>query len=163
MGDQQPGSFVLGATELGHGEIGEVAGVAVKTASTRPGRQTARPRRAALSAPIEAPYRDAASGEVAHRLDLFFDEFAEASDHHTIDAGPAHRQMTPAQLRSIRRRETAPDEFRGRQKALVEGGAADRLSPQDCRGQAVGHPPTSTARSHAKTRPRPACKRAPCC
>jgi len=99
----------------------------------------ARPHRTALAAPVEAPHRDAAPGEVAHRLELFFDEFAETADHDAFGAGVAHRQVAPAQDRAIGGGEASPDEVGRRQKALVERRAADRFPPKTCRRQAVGH------------------------
>ena len=136
MGDQQAG---LPTRELGGGEIGEIARVAVEFAGPRAGRQMTRPHRAALAAPVETPHRDAAPGEVAHRLHLLFDEFAKAADHHAFGARLADRQMAPAQYCPVGRGESAPDEFRRRQKALGERRPANRFSPRTCRRQAVGH------------------------
>jgi hypothetical protein len=136
MSDQQARLF---AAQPGGGEIGEIARIAVEFTGPRAGRQTARPHRAALAAPVEAPHRDAAVGEVAHRLHLLFDEFAEAADHHALGARVADRQVAPAQHRAIGRGEITPDEFRRRQKALGERRPADRFTPRTCRQQAVGH------------------------
>src|SRR2546423_1232566 len=98
MSEQQPR---FGPGQLRGREIGQITRGAIELAGPRPGRQAAWPHRAALAAPVKAPYRDAAPRKVAHGLHLLLDEFAKATDHHAFGAGIADRQMPPAQYRAI--------------------------------------------------------------
>src|SRR5512144_3254959 len=101
-------------------EGGEVLGVAVEIAGARPGRQPPRTDRAALAAPIEAPYRDATRGEVAHRLELFLDELAKAADQNTLGTRIMDRQMSPTQPCPVSGDKTAPNKAARRQETFGE-------------------------------------------
>ena len=137
------------------GKSGKVGGVAIEVSRTWPGRQTARPRRAALTAPVEAPYLDTARRQVPDRLELFFNEFAKAADQHALRARSGHWQMAPAEGRAVASGEAAPDEFRWRQEPIVERRPARRFSPERDRGQAIGPPNFTHATNEAGPAPLP--------
>src|SRR5207245_1191993 len=96
------------AGELGRREGGEIVGVAFEIAGARSGRQAAWANRPALAAPIETPYRDPARRQIAHRLELLFDELAKPADQHALGPRVLDRQMTPTQHRAISRGKAAP-------------------------------------------------------
>src|SRR5438270_10901346 len=104
--------------KLGRGEGGEILGVSLEIAGARPGRQAARANRSALAAPIQAPYRDPAYGQIAHRLELLFDELAKTADQHALGPRVWYRQMAPAQHRPVGRDKAAPDKARRGPEAL---------------------------------------------
>ena len=109
------------AAELVGGEGGEILSVALEFAGAGAGRQTARANRPALAAPIETPHRDPARRQIAHRLELLFDEFAKAADHHAFGARLLGRQVAPAQPHPVRGGKAAPGEARRLEEASRQG------------------------------------------
>src|SRR5271166_955731 len=66
------------------GEQRKVSSVAIETARARAARQAPGALGAALPAPVETPYRKPETGQIADRLEVFFDALGKASDHHTF-------------------------------------------------------------------------------
>jgi len=76
---------------------------------TGPARPKPRARRTALPPPIETPDRKPARAEIDHRLEIFLNAFGKPADHHAFGARCCRAQMAPAQRRSVRHIEAAPD------------------------------------------------------